>query len=68
MCYVCDSVEHKLTCSCLFAAFGSLECPDIEELCDVPEVTASVVRTFCGKHKGIQGHHNSCYLDSTLFR
>lgn len=22
---------------------------------------------FCGKFKGIQGHHNSCYLDVTLF-
>lgn len=21
----------------------------------------------CGKLKGIQGHHNSCYLDATLF-
>lgn len=21
----------------------------------------------CGKFKGIQGHHNSCYLDATLF-
>ncbi|KAL7302139.1 hypothetical protein TKK_0005362 [Trichogramma kaykai] len=22
---------------------------------------------MCGKYRGIQGHHNSCYLDSTLF-
>lgn len=22
---------------------------------------------ICGKFKGIQGHHNSCYLDATLF-
>jgi ubiquitin carboxyl-terminal hydrolase CYLD len=22
---------------------------------------------MCGKFKGIQGHHNSCYLDATLF-
>lgn len=23
--------------------------------------------SHCGKFKGIQGHHNSCYLDATLF-
>lgn len=22
---------------------------------------------ICGKNRGIQGHHNSCYLDATLF-
>ncbi|XP_034942226.1 ubiquitin carboxyl-terminal hydrolase CYLD [Chelonus insularis] len=22
---------------------------------------------ICGKYRGIQGHHNSCYLDATLF-
>lgn len=22
---------------------------------------------ICGKFRGIQGHHNSCYLDATLF-
>lgn len=22
---------------------------------------------LCGKYRGIQGHHNSCYLDATLF-
>ena len=24
-------------------------------------------RKFIGRDKGIQGHHNSCYMDSTLF-
>lgn len=24
-------------------------------------------RKFFGKNKGIQGHHNSCYMDATLF-
>ena len=23
--------------------------------------------SICGKYRGIQGHHNSCYLDATLF-
>ncbi|XP_046737683.1 ubiquitin carboxyl-terminal hydrolase CYLD [Diprion similis] len=25
------------------------------------------LETICGKYRGIQGHHNSCYLDATLF-
>ncbi|XP_015109435.1 ubiquitin carboxyl-terminal hydrolase CYLD [Diachasma alloeum] len=25
------------------------------------------LKTICGKYRGIQGHHNSCYLDATLF-
>ncbi|XP_018913043.2 ubiquitin carboxyl-terminal hydrolase CYLD isoform X2 [Bemisia tabaci] len=27
----------------------------------------SDIESVCGKNKGIQGHHNSCYLDATLF-
>lgn len=29
--------------------------------------TEEDVVAVCGKYKGIQGHHNSCYLDVTLF-
>lgn len=25
------------------------------------------LKDVCGMFKGIQGHHNSCYLDATLF-
>ncbi|XP_014298448.1 ubiquitin carboxyl-terminal hydrolase CYLD isoform X1 [Microplitis demolitor] len=25
------------------------------------------LENICGKYRGIQGHHNSCYLDATLF-
>ncbi|KAF7992269.1 hypothetical protein HCN44_001594 [Aphidius gifuensis] len=25
------------------------------------------IEKICGKYRGIQGHHNSCYLDATLF-
>ncbi|XP_012260175.2 ubiquitin carboxyl-terminal hydrolase CYLD [Athalia rosae] len=25
------------------------------------------LESICGKYRGIQGHHNSCYLDATLF-
>lgn len=29
--------------------------------------TEEDVVAVCGKYRGIQGHHNSCYLDVTLF-
>lgn len=29
--------------------------------------TEEDVEAVCGKYRGIQGHHNSCYLDVTLF-
>lgn len=29
--------------------------------------TEEDVEAVCGKFRGIQGHHNSCYLDVTLF-
>lgn len=29
--------------------------------------TEEDVQAVCGKYRGIQGHHNSCYLDVTLF-
>lgn len=29
--------------------------------------TEEDVIAVCGKYRGIQGHHNSCYLDVTLF-
>ena len=47
-------------------AFGSLESPDIGGTVP-PHVIIDNIEDFCGKHKGIQGHHNSCYLDATLF-
>lgn len=51
-----------------FTDFGGLDSPII------PGVKQPVYRDrdmfvedICGKYKGIQGHHNSCYLDATLF-
>ncbi|XP_071091905.1 ubiquitin carboxyl-terminal hydrolase CYLD-like [Haliotis cracherodii] len=47
-------------------SFGILETPDISG--DVsPPSSLETVRKLIGKNKGIQGHHNSCYLDATLF-
>lgn len=32
-----------------------------------PIIVRDNLEKICGKYRGIQGHHNSCYLDSTLF-
>ncbi len=46
--------------------FGSIDCPSV--LGDVaPLGTQEDLTQLCGKNRGIQGHHNSCYLDATLF-
>ncbi|RWS05782.1 Ubiquitin carboxyl-terminal hydrolase CYLD-like protein [Dinothrombium tinctorium] len=46
--------------------FGSIDCPTITG--DVPPLSSSEdLQALCGKNRGIQGHHNSCYLDATLF-
>lgn len=48
------------------ALFGSIDCPSVQG--DVaPLTTADDLAALCGKNRGIQGHHNSCYLDATLF-
>ncbi|KAG1682123.1 Ubiquitin carboxyl-terminal hydrolase CYLD [Nymphon striatum] len=48
------------------AEFGSMDCPvvsgDVSPLSQPEDIS-----TICGKYRGIQGHHNSCYLDATLF-
>jgi len=51
-----------------FLAFGSEDCPDIPGTIVPPDDKRADLEVFCcGKKKGIQGHHNSCYLDATLF-
>lgn len=43
-----------------------MDCPAVTG--DVPPLSQPEdIRTICGKYRGIQGHHNSCYLDATLF-
>ncbi|XP_074645066.1 ubiquitin carboxyl-terminal hydrolase CYLD-like isoform X2 [Tubulanus polymorphus] len=46
--------------------FGSEESPDIPGNVSPPTVEKNLPN-ICGKNKGLQGHHNSCYLDATLF-
>ncbi|KAK9686915.1 CAP-Gly domain [Popillia japonica] len=47
--------------------FG-MDCPIVQG-CVAPLImsTEEDVEAVCGKFRGIQGHHNSCYLDATLF-
>lgn len=48
--------------------FGTLETPDVTGDIIPPEVySPEELMSVCGKQRGIQGHHNSCYLDATLF-
>ena len=46
--------------------FGSLETPDVKGTVPPPD-SIEDFSEICGKNRGIQGHHNSCYLDATLF-
>ena len=45
-------------------AFGSLASPNVPGY--VPPLGRKLENVY-GRMRGIQGHHNSCYLDATLF-
>ncbi|XP_017042920.1 ubiquitin carboxyl-terminal hydrolase CYLD isoform X2 [Drosophila ficusphila] len=48
--------------------FGVADCPAIYGSIPPIEIhNSEELASICGKFKGIQGHHNSCYLDATLF-
>ncbi|XP_032674065.1 ubiquitin carboxyl-terminal hydrolase CYLD isoform X6 [Odontomachus brunneus] len=46
--------------------FGNMECSVIAGIVRPISVKGDL-ESICGKYRGIQGHHNSCYLDATLF-
>ncbi|XP_077503564.1 ubiquitin carboxyl-terminal hydrolase CYLD isoform X4 [Amblyomma americanum] len=46
---------------------GSNSSPETNDLAPVMGQTLSQVSEMCRTNAGIQGHHNSCYLDATLF-
>lgn len=48
------------------STFGAIDCPTVTGDV-VPLSTSEDLASLCGKNRGIQGHHNSCYLDATLF-
>ncbi|KAK2724608.1 ubiquitin carboxyl-terminal hydrolase CYLD-like isoform X2 [Artemia franciscana] len=60
-----SSPNSMLSKSSLRKTFGNKECNAV--IGTVPPVSSDDVIKICGKFKGIQGHHNSCYLDATLF-
>ncbi|XP_011290267.2 uncharacterized protein LOC101889912 isoform X2 [Musca domestica] len=48
--------------------FGHMDCPIVPgAIAPIKCFGLNDLEELCGKFKGIQGHHNSCYLDVTLF-
>ncbi|XP_050076644.1 ubiquitin carboxyl-terminal hydrolase CYLD [Anopheles maculipalpis] len=48
--------------------FGKVDCPVVKgRMPPLKILKLEELEEICGKFKGIQGHHNSCYLDATLF-
>uniref|UniRef100_A0A182KCT7 ubiquitinyl hydrolase 1 n=1 Tax=Anopheles christyi TaxID=43041 RepID=A0A182KCT7_9DIPT len=48
--------------------FGKVDCPVVKgRVPPLKILKLEELEEICGKFKGIQGHHNSCYLDATLF-
>lgn len=48
--------------------FGIVDCPIVEGAVPPLKILQQKdLDQICGKFRGIQGHHNSCYLDATLF-
>ncbi|EDV98882.1 GH13356 [Drosophila grimshawi] len=48
--------------------FGHVDCPPVlGAVAPLGIHNIDELENICGKFKGIQGHHNSCYLDATLF-
>lgn len=48
--------------------FGHIDCPIIKgSVVPLKYFDLEELEVICGEFKGIQGHHNSCYLDATLF-
>ena len=45
-------------------AFGSLPSPCVQGVTETPKTLDD---KQCGTMRGLQGHHNSCYLDATLY-
>lgn len=49
-------------------AFGSIDCPDIPgRFAPIIYNREFTVDMVLGTNKGIQGHQNSCYMDTMLF-
>uniref|UniRef100_A0A8C1G592 ubiquitinyl hydrolase 1 n=1 Tax=Cyprinus carpio TaxID=7962 RepID=A0A8C1G592_CYPCA len=63
-----ELVQHSLCASFFFSVTDNDEAMVSEEQDNVPPIrTEDVSNRLIGKMKGIQGHCNSCYMDSALF-
>jgi len=49
---------------CFISDFGSLPSPEYKGITMPPKILED---KQCGTMRGLQGHHNSCYLDATLY-
>lgn len=59
-------LELCVTFVCVCVAFGGYLSEVVHENTP-PRTENDGLDVMVGKKKGIQGHYNSCYLDSTLF-
>lgn len=57
--------DRKIPSSDRSINFGSTETPDLPGTVS-PPMSLESIKSICGKGRGIQGHHNSCYMDATL--
>lgn len=62
LCFKADDHMYKLN----GGEFGLNENPVVTGIVR-PICVEADLESICGKYRGIQGHHNSCYLDATLF-
>ncbi|XP_055593353.1 ubiquitin carboxyl-terminal hydrolase CYLD [Uranotaenia lowii] len=63
-----NSVKASSSKSTATNTFGKVDCPPVtEDIAPLKILEQNDLKAICGKFKGIQGHHNSCYLDATLF-
>lgn len=66
---VVELVQHSLHASFFLYVTDNDEAIVSEEQENVPPIrTEDVSNRLIGEMKGIQGHCNSCYMDSALFR
>ena len=62
------NVDHYELDKCFIwiLEYGGPDCPPVTGQV-APIGQSGDVSKLAGKFRGIQGHHNSCYLDATLF-
>jgi len=65
-CFSISSPSTRLYETSLEMEYGGPDCPPVTGQV-APIGQSGDVSKLAGKFRGIQGHHNSCYLDATLF-